>query len=124
MINDESRLYRENNGAHQYNVSNNSGNNRQQPSSKSNINSQYNEDPNRTPRTQKPLSVAVRQSPYYGLQDAQSPVGRLSERIQKLRERCMEALGKGSFDKAYTFLKLFEEVSINEFSVYFIMLQV
>ena len=64
-----------------------------------------------TPRVQKKVNAAVKQiqSPYYGLQDAPSPVGRLSDRIDRLRQRCIDALGNESFAEARNFLKHFEE---------------
>ena len=62
-----------------------------------------------TPRVQKPVVAAVKQSPYYGLQDAPSPVGRLSDRIERLRQRCIDALGREAFAQAHGFLKHFEE---------------
>ena len=54
------------------------------------------DDVNATPRIQKKVVSAVKQiqSPYYGLQDAPSPVGRLSDRIDRLRQRCADALGR------------------------------
>ena len=67
------------------------------------------DDTNTTPRVQKAVVPAVKQSPYYGLQDAPSPVGRLSDRIQRLRQRCIEALGRDAFADAHAFLKRFEE---------------
>ena len=44
-------------------------------------------DEDQTPRVQRPASQAVKQSPYFGLQDAPSPSGRLSDRIQRLKQR-------------------------------------
>ena len=43
--------------------------------------------------------------PYRNLKDAPSPSGRLSDRIERLRQRCIEALGHGAFDDSYTYLK-------------------
>jgi hypothetical protein len=47
---------------------------------------------------------------YGGLQDLPSPSGRLSDRIERLRQRCTEALGREAFRDAYAFLKQHEEV--------------
>ena len=47
----------------------------------------YHMDEDQTPRVQRPASQAVKQSPYFGLQDAPSPSGRLSDRIQRLKQR-------------------------------------
>ena len=47
----------------------------------------YHHDEDQTPRVQRPASQAVKQSPYFGLQDAPSPSGRLSDRIQRLKQR-------------------------------------
>jgi hypothetical protein len=47
----------------------------------------------------------------YHLQDAPSPSGKLSDRIERLRQRCMEALGRDAFMDAYNFLKQHELVS-------------
>ena len=47
---------------------------------------------------------------YANLQDLPSPSGRLSDRIERLRLRCTEALGKDVFRDAYAFLKQHEEV--------------
>ena len=52
----------------------------------------------------------VPNSAYGGLQDLPSPSGRLSDRIERLRQRCTEALGRDAFRDAYTFLKQHEEV--------------
>jgi hypothetical protein len=59
-----------------------------------------------TVRMQAPTAVA-----YGGLQDLPSPSGRLSDRIERLRQRCTEALGRDAFRDAYQFLKQHEEVS-------------
>lgn len=56
-------------------------------------------------------AVAVKPNPYYNLHDAPSPSGRLSDRIERLRQRCVEALGKGAFEDAYSYLKQQEDVS-------------
>jgi hypothetical protein len=47
---------------------------------------------------------------YQGLQDAPSPSGKLSDRIERLRQRCMEALGRDAFMDAYNYLKQHELV--------------
>ena len=58
-----------------------------------------------TPRKVRPQPIAVKQSPYYNLQDPPSPSGRLGDRITRLRQRCVEALGNGAFEDVYGFLK-------------------
>lgn len=45
---------------------------------------------------------------YGALQDPVSPSGKLSDRIERLRQRCMEALGRDAFMDAYNFLKQHE----------------
>ena len=57
--------------------------------------------------------VAVKVTPYYNLQDCPSPSGRLSDRIERLRQRCKEALGKAAFEDAYLYLKQQENVKKN-----------
>ncbi len=47
---------------------------------------------------------------YGALQDPVSPSGKLSDRIERLRQRCMEALGRDAFMDAYNFLKQHEMV--------------
>lgn len=37
--------------------------------------------------------------------DAPSPRGRLGDRIVRLKQRCLQALGEEAFEEAYTFLK-------------------
>ena len=74
-----------------------------------------------TPRKHMPQAAAVRQSPYYNLQDPPSPSGRLGDRIQRLRERCREALGREAFERAYLYLKL-REVLRNTITFYFIII--
>lgn len=44
------------------------------------------------------------------ISDSASPSGRLGDRIERLRKRCIEALGREAFNDAYTFLKQHEEV--------------
>jgi hypothetical protein len=53
---------------------------------------------------------AIMPAAYGGLQDLPSPSGRLSDRIERLRQRCTEALGRDAFRDAYHFLKQHEEV--------------
>ncbi len=64
------------------------------------------------------------QNAYQGLQDMPSPSGKLSDRISRLRQRCMEALGRDTFFEAYSFLKQYENVShiicINACCCYFV----
>lgn len=62
------------------------------------------------PRLQK-AKAQVAPNPYYNLHDAPSPSGRLSDRIERLRQRCTQALGRGAFEDAYNFLKQSENVS-------------
>ena len=59
------------------------------------------EDTDVTPRKLIKPTDAVKASPYHGLQDPPSPSGKLVERIARLRQRCVEALGKHAFDDAY-----------------------
>lgn len=58
------------------------------------------------------MQMIVPQSAYGGLQDMPSPSGRLSDRIERLRQRCTEALGRDAFRDAYYFLKQHEEVCL------------
>ena len=67
-------------------------------------------DADSTPRKGAKPSLAVKVSPYHGLQDAPSPSGKLGERIERLRQRCIEALGREAFDDAYQYLQDHEEV--------------
>lgn len=67
------------------------------------------EDVNATPRKHKPNNAAVRDSPYVGLQDPPTPTGRLGDRIERLRQRCIEALTRDAFEDAYRFLKQYDE---------------
>ena len=49
---------------------------------------------------------AVKQNPFYNnLEDAPSPSGRLADRIERLRQKCIEGLGRGAFEDAYDYLK-------------------
>jgi hypothetical protein len=58
-----------------------------------------------TPRKVREPSEAVKESPYYNLQDPPTPSGRLSDRIELLKQRCIEALGRDAFRDAYNYLK-------------------
>jgi hypothetical protein len=62
----------------------------------------------------KPLESAIPSSLYSNLQDLSSPSGKLSVRIERLRQRCIEALGREAFLDAYCFLKQHEEVREND----------
>ena len=62
----------------------------------------------RAMKIQPALAVAVQPPVYRNLSDAPSPSGRLSDRIDRLRQRCVDALGKKSFEEAYAFLKSLE----------------
>lgn len=76
-------------------------------------------EPGKDPSDKDPQDQTVRRqkSPprqHHGIQDnrrAPSPSGRLADRIERLRQRCTEALGVGAFDDAYNFLKQHEEES-------------
>lgn len=61
-----------------------------------------------TLRRVRPPESAVPSSAYGALQDQPSPSGKLSDRIERLRQRCIEALGRDAFFDAYNFLKLHE----------------
>lgn len=63
------------------------------------------ETPRETPRMQRPTPIAVKQSSFKNLVDAPSPRGRLADRIARLRQRCVQALGRSAFEEAYTYLK-------------------
>ena len=65
-----------------------------------------------TPRRDRPAPIVARASPYQNLQDPPTPSGRLSDRIDRLRQKCVEALGQEAFEDAYQFLKDFEEVCV------------
>merc|ERR1712146_122687 len=54
------------------------------------------------------IAVAIQPPVYRNLSDAPSPSGRLSDRIDRLRQRCVEALGRQSFEQAYMYLKSLE----------------
>ena len=61
-----------------------------------------------SPRPARPVSPVV--SPRAGgglaeLSDAPSPSGRLADRVTRLRQRCVRALGYEQFTSAYTYLK-------------------
>lgn len=77
-----------------------------------------NNNPDRTlPRLRPPVS-AVPSSAYGALQDMPSPSGKLSDRIERLRQRCKEALGERVFWEAYNFLKQHEMVSTSKHFFY------
>lgn len=61
------------------------------------------------PRLRPPVS-AVPSSAFGGLQDQPSPSGKLADRIERLRQKCMEALGRDTFIEAYLFLKKHDQV--------------
>jgi hypothetical protein len=44
-------------------------------------------------------------SPYKNLVDAPSPRGRLGDRIARLKQRCIQALGTEAFEEVYAYLK-------------------
>jgi len=69
-------------------------------------------DSDTTPRKGVKPSLAVKASPYAGLQDAPSPSGKLGERIERLRQRCIEALGRDSFEDAYQYLREHDESGV------------
>ena len=59
-----------------------------------------------TPRRNRPDPIAVVKQPSYkNLSDAPSPSGRLGDRIVRLKQRCILALGSRAFNEAYTYLK-------------------
>lgn len=64
----------------------------------------------RTVRRIKPLEAGGG-NVYNGLEDAPSPSGKLSDRIERLRVSCMEALGRDAFFDAYNFLRQHEQES-------------
>ncbi|GMH93893.1 hypothetical protein TL16_g12749 [Triparma laevis f. inornata] len=51
---------------------------------------------------------------YKGLSDAVSPSARIEDRVQGLRNRCEDGLGKAIFDRAYNFLKSLQERVSND----------
>lgn len=64
------------------------------------------------PRRQEPnpeitprINRAQAPPSYKNLVDAPSPSGRLGDRIIRLKQRCILALGKKAFDEAYNYLK-------------------
>lgn len=57
-----------------------------------------------TPRVSRPANIAIKPSPYQNLHDPPTPTGKLADRIRRLRDRCVDALGRSSFDRAYDFL--------------------
>ena len=66
---------------------------------------------NAADRTIRRMKPETAHNQYGGLQDAPSPSGKLSDRIERLRQRCIEALGRDAFMDAYSFLKQHELVS-------------
>lgn len=58
-----------------------------------------------TPRVNRQPPAAQRAPSYKNLVDAPSPSGRLGDRIIRLKQRCILALGKRAFDEAYSYLK-------------------
>ena len=58
-----------------------------------------------TPRINRPDPIAVKQPSYKNLADAPSPSGRLGDRIVRLKQRCILALGSRAFNEAYSYLK-------------------
>jgi len=63
-----------------------------------------------TPRLLVKPIAAVKESPYQNLADPPSPSGRLGDRIHRLRQRCIEALGREAFLDAYDYLRDHDEV--------------
>ena len=57
-----------------------------------------------TPRVSRPANIAIKPSPYQNLHDPPTPTGKLADRIRRLRDRCIDALGRSAFDQAYDFL--------------------
>eukprot|EP01035_Chromulina_nebulosa_P019219 gene19219-25070_t len=57
-----------------------------------------------TPRRNQKTSKAIKPSPYEDLVDSNTPNGKLSDRIKLLRQRCIDALGREPFLKAYKYL--------------------
>ena len=63
-----------------------------------------------TVRMMRPVETAVPKNAYGGLEAPSPSLGRLTDRIERLRQRCTEALGREAFRDAYNFLKQHEEV--------------
>ena len=49
---------------------------------------------------------------YSNLQDPPSPSGKLADRIFRMRQRCIEMLGRDTFDDAYRYMRCYNEVCI------------
>eukprot|EP01034_Spumella_vulgaris_P021638 gene21638-27678_t len=82
------------------------------PDNNSNVNSNSGPRPDETVRRLRPQQAeVVSNNSGYALQDPPSPSGRLGDRIDRLRQRCTEALGQYAFGEAYHFLKQHEEES-------------
>lgn len=69
-----------------------------------------------TPRVSRPANIAIKPSPYQSLHDPPTPTGKLADRIRRLRDRCVDALGRSAFDRAYDFL--IKYVSLFDFQNY------
>lgn len=48
---------------------------------------------------------------YKNLEDPPTPSGKITDRIDRLRQRCIDALGRDAFRRAYNFLKEYEDTS-------------
>ncbi|CAM6000120.1 unnamed protein product [Sphagnum balticum] len=59
----------------------------------------------KTPRRERAPVAALKRSPYEHLQDDPTPSGILTDRIQRIRQRCIDALGRDAFDRAYQYLR-------------------
>ena len=62
-----------------------------------------------SPERQGDLAESKEVPPHVGLSDAVSPSARIEDRVQGLRRRCEDGLGKRVFDEAYSFLKRLQE---------------
>lgn len=62
-----------------------------------------------TPRKFAGAPLRVDKDQYRDLHDPPTPTGRLGDRIERLRQKCVEALGMDAFTEAYSFLRQFEE---------------
>jgi hypothetical protein len=70
------------------------------------------EQPDLTPRQLRPSNIAIKPSPYQNLHDPPTPTGKLADRIRRLRDRCIDALGRSAFEKAHKFLVEYVRPSI------------